>query len=366
MPPVMRAPLTYFLPQCKIFTAQILTGQIFTGVQQGNCCDLSKIAAIALSMTRLFPDRFVLMLLSALALAMLLPVRGSALALAQNIIVVGIFLLFFLHGLRLPRSDVLIAAKGWRLQGAMLVFTFVLMPLAGWGLAYLASAALPAALIAGIIYLAILPSTVQSAVSYAAIGGGNVAASVVGAALSNLAGIALTPLLAALLIGGAGHAGLDSNVVTKIATMLLLPFALGQLTQGWLGGWARKQKQLLGLFDRGVILLAVYIAFAGSITSGALAQLEGEMMIALILALLIFLAFAFAGAMILGGILGFARADRISLLFAGAHKSIATGAPMAAILFGADAGLVILPAIIYHISQLLLSAPLASRLAKGS
>jgi solute carrier family 10 (sodium/bile acid cotransporter), member 7 len=366
MPPVMRAPLTYFLPQCKIFTAQILTGQIFTGVQQGNCCDLSKIAAIALSMTRLFPDRFVLMLLSALALAMLLPVRGSALALAQNIIVVGIFLLFFLHGLRLPRSDVLIAAKGWRLQGAMLVFTFVLMPLAGCGLAYLASAALPAALIAGIIYLAILPSTVQSAVSYAAIGGGNVAASVVGAALSNLAGIALTPLLAALLIGGAGHAGLDSNVVTKIATMLLLPFALGQLTQGWLGGWARKQKQLLGLFDRGVILLAVYIAFAGSITSGALAQLEGEMMIALILALLIFMAFAFAGAMILGGILGFARADRISLLFAGAHKSIATGAPMAAILFGADAGLVILPAIIYHISQLLLSAPLASRLAKGS
>jgi solute carrier family 10 (sodium/bile acid cotransporter), member 7 len=338
----------------------------FTAVQQGNCCATGKIAALARFMTRLFPDRFVFFLIGALALAWLLPVRGAALDVAQNIIMVGIFLLFFLHGLRLPRSEVIKAVRGWRLQGAMLAFCFVIMPLLGWGLASLASAALPAALMAGIIYVAILPSTVQSAISYASIGGGNVAASVVGAALSNLAGIALTPLLAALLIGGAGHAGLDSNVVTKIATMLLLPFALGQFMQAWLGGWAQNQKQLLGLFDKSVILLAVYIAFAGAITSGALAQLGGEVMIALVFALLILLAFAFTGAMMLGGICGFSRADRISLLFAGAHKSIATGAPMAAILFGADAGLIILPAILYHIAQLLLSAPLAARLAKGS
>ncbi len=362
MPPIMRAPLTYFLLRRKIFTA----------VQQGNCCGFPKFTAIELSMTRFLPDRFVFLLLSALALAWLLPVRGSALAAAQDMIVVGIFLLFFLHGLRLPRSEVLKAVRGWRLQAAMLGFCFVVMPLAGWGLASLASAALPAALMAGIIYVAILPSTVQSAISYASIGGGNVAASVVGAALSNLAGIFLTPLLAALLIGGAGDAGLDSNVITKIATMLLLPFALGQLAQHWLGEWAAQQKQLLGLFDRGVILLAVYIAFAGAITSGALVRLDGEMMIALLLALTILLAFAFSGAMILGGILGLTRGDRVSLIFAGAHKSIATGAPMAAILFGADAGLIMLPAILYHIAQLLLSAPLAAqmsksgRLAKGS
>jgi solute carrier family 10 (sodium/bile acid cotransporter), member 7 len=313
---------------------------------------------------RFVPDRFVILLLLVLALGWVLPVRGKGLALLQDGIFAGIFILFYLHGVRLARTAVTNAMKAWRVQAVMLVFCFLGMPLAGWGLAQLAAAALPAALIAGLIYVSILPSTVQSAISYSSIAGGNVAASVVGAALSNLIGIALTPLLAALLIGGASGAELDSRVVIKIATMLLLPFALGQLTQPWVGAWAAQQKLLLGFFDKTIILLAVYIAFAGAVSSGAMAQLHGGVLAALLLALSLLLAFAFGGALLLGGILGLAREERISLLFAGAHKSIATGAPMAAILFGADAGLVILPAILYHMMQLVLSAPLAARLAR--
>ncbi len=315
-------------------------------------------------MTRFIPDRFVLMLLAALVLGWIMPITGGALALAQNIIFVGIFLLFFLHGLRLPRGEVAKAAKGWRVQGAMLGFSFVMMPLAGLLLSRIVAPMLPAPLVAGIIYLAVLPSTVQSAISYASIGGGNVATSVVGAALSNLAGIVLTPALVALLIGGAAGAAMDMHVVTKIATMLLLPFALGQAAQHWLGAWALGQKALLSLFDRGVILLAVYIAFAGAVSSGALAALDGGVLIILSALLLALLTFAFAGSWGMGGLIGLQRADRVSLLFAGAHKSIATGAPMAALLFGSHAGLVILPAILYHMAQLLLSAPVAGRLAK--
>jgi solute carrier family 10 (sodium/bile acid cotransporter), member 7 len=317
-------------------------------------------------MIRFIPDRFLLMILAALALGWLLPVQGGALALLQNIIFAGVFLLFFLHGLRLPRGEVANAARQWRLQGAMLAFSFLAMPLAGWGIAASANTALPPLLIAGILYAAILPSTVQSAISYSSLAGGNVAASVVGAALSNLAGILLTPLLAAFLLSRAGGFAMDSGVVVKIATMLLLPFALGQAAQRWLGKWALAQKSLLSIFDRSVILLAVYISFAGAVASGALAQLAGETLLALMLALCVMLAFAFGGAMLLGGILKLGRPERISLIFAGAHKSIATGAPMAAILFGADAGLIILPLIFYHIAQLILSAPLATRLAKGS
>ncbi len=319
-------------------------------------------------MTRLIPDRFVLMLLGALVTAWLLPARGGALAVLQDGIFIGIFLLFFLHGLRLPRGEVVKATRGWRAQSAMLGFSFAVMPLAGWVLAHMAGpvlpASLPMSLIVGIIYLAVLPSTVQSAISYASIAGGNVATSVVGAALSNLAGIVLTPALVALLIGAAG-AGMGSGVVVKIATMLLLPFALGQLAQRPFGPWAQRQKALLSLFDRGVILLAVYIAFAGAVSSGALAMLDGRVLAELMVLLAALLAFAFSGAWALGGLLGLERADRISLLFAGAHKSIATGAPMAAILFGADAGLVILPAILYHMMQLLVSAPAAGRLARS-
>ena len=62
--------------------------------------------------------------------------------------------------------------------------------------------------------------------------------------------------------------------------------------------------------------------------------------------------------------MGFARGDRKTLLFSGAQKSVAIGAPLAAIIFAPErAGLVILPLIFYHLAQLFLSAPVAVRLA---
>ena len=317
-------------------------------------------------LARLIPDRFVLLLLAAIAFGWLLPVHGDELAVAQNVSFISIFALFFLHGLRLPRREVVNAVTAMRLQGAMLGFTFLAMPLAGIALAYGAGGLLPAGLVAGIIYCAMLPSTVQSAISYSALGGGNVAASVVGAALSNLAGILLTPLLVALVLGASSGVTIGGDVVLRIATMLLLPFALGQAVQRWLGGWALRQKVMLSFFDRLVILIAVYVAFAGAVNSGSLLSLQGRDLLLLSGLLALLLAFAFAGAWRFGGMLGLSRADRVSLVFAGAQKSIATGAPMAAILFGSAVGLILLPAILYHMAQLIVSAPIAARLAKGS
>lgn len=317
-------------------------------------------------LTRLIPDRFVLLLFGAILLGWLLPARGGLLDVARHISTISIFALFFLHGLRLPRRDVAEAARAWKLQGAMLAFSFIVMPIAGLALAKLGGWMLPAGLVIGLLYCAILPSTVQSAISYSSMAGGNVAASVVGAAVSNLVGIILTPALVALLIGTAAGVSLGGDTMIRIATMLLLPFALGQLAQGWLGEWAKRQKGVLSFFDRTVILIAVYVAFAGAVASGSLSHIDLASLAALAVLLTALLAFAFGAAWGLGAALGLSRTDRIALVFAGAHKSIATGAPMAAILFGSAAGLIVLPAILYHIAQLLLSAPIAARLAKGS
>jgi solute carrier family 10 (sodium/bile acid cotransporter), member 7 len=320
----------------------------------------------AAMLARLFPDRFVPMLFGAVLLGWLLPATGMGLEIARQISTVSIFALFFLHGLRLPRHEVLKAARSWKLQGAMLAFSFVAMPLAGLLLAKSVGWMMPAALVIGLLYCAMLPSTVQSAISYSSMAGGNVAASVVGAAVSNLAGIVLTPALVALLIGASAGVSLGSDTIIRIATMLLLPFALGQAAQHWLGTWAQRQKPMLAFFDRLVILIAVYVAFAGAVASGSLSALDLSTLAILGTALAMLLAFAFVGAWGIGALLGLDRADRVSLVFAGAHKSIATGAPMAAILFGPAAGLIVLPAILYHMAQLLLSAPMAARLAKGS
>ncbi|WP_246087170.1 bile acid:sodium symporter family protein [Sphingorhabdus contaminans] len=314
---------------------------------------------------KFLPDNFVLLLFATLAVAWMIPLSDEALPWAQNISFAGIFVLFFLHGLRLPRQEVARAMLGWRLQGTMLAFTFLLMPLFGIGLSRIAAQFLPASLAAGLLYAAILPSTVQSAVSYTSLARGNIAASVIGSALSNLSGIFLTPLLFALLLGSASGAAVGGNVVVKIITMLLLPFVIGQAMQKWFGKWAADQRYLLTFFDRGVILLAVYVAFGAAVTSGALAGIDGLSLVYLLFFAGIFLGIAFGAAWMIGGALGFSHDDRISLLFAGAHKSIAIGAPMAALLFPPTlAGLMIVPTILYHQLQLIASAPLAKRLAR--
>jgi len=316
-------------------------------------------------LTRLIPDRFVLMLLLTVAVSAVLPVTGQAAVYAGYGVSVAIFLLFFLHGLRLPRAEVIVAMKNWRLQGLIFAFTFAFMPLLGLVASQAPAGLLPHGLVIGLLFLGILPSTVQSAISYSSLAGGNIAASVMASALLNLAGIIMTPLLVALLIGADGGAAISSDTVIKILAILLLPFALGQIAQGWLGAWALRNKPLLTLLDRTAIALAVYVAFSSAVAGGKMQALGWGVIALLCAIILLMLVLAMCAAWGLGGLLGLPRADRISLLFAGSHKSIATGAPLAAILFaGPQAGIVILPALIYHQLQLVLSAPLASRLAK--
>ncbi len=316
-------------------------------------------------LTRLIPDRFVLMLLLTVAVAAVLPVTGQAAVYAGYGVSVAIFMLFFLHGLRLPRAEVVVAMKNWRLQGVIFAFTFAFMPVLGWAASHAPGALLPHGLVIGLLFLGILPSTVQSAISYSSLAGGNIAASVMASALLNLAGIIMTPLLVALLIGADGGAAISSDTVIKILSILLLPFALGQIVQAWLGAWAQRNKSLLTLLDRSSIAIAVYVAFSSAVAGGKMQTLGWSVLAVLCAIILLMLVLSMLAAWGLGGLLGLPRADRISLLFAGSHKSIATGAPLAAILFaGPQAGIVILPALIYHQLQLVLSAPLASRLAK--
>ena len=282
-------------------------------------------------------------------------------------------MLFFFHGVKLPRNEVAKAARNWQVQAAIFGMCFIALPLSGWLLVVafgvVPSINLPSGLIAGIIFLCVLPTTVQSAVSYSSLAGGNVATSVVAAALLNLVAIILTPLLFAMLadsIGSANGNTLGSDIVIKIVLMLLLPFALGQIAQRWIGDWARRKKAALGLLDKFVISFAVYVSFSAAVEADIWMTVSGVDLLALSCGVIVLLVFAFGGSWLLGSILNLERSDRISLLFGGAQKSIATGAPMAAILFtGSEAGMVILPAIIYHQLQLIISAPIAARLASG-
>jgi solute carrier family 10 (sodium/bile acid cotransporter), member 7 len=315
---------------------------------------------------RLIPDTFILILLAVIALATVLPARGQGLDIVSGISNFAIFSLFFFHGLRLAHSAVWDGLKHWRLQLAVLAFGFGVIPLMGLSLNGLAPHLVKPELWLGLFFLCALPSTVQAAISSSSMAGGNVAASVIAAALSNLSGVILTPLIfAALAQVGAGEAGLGA--ITKIATLLLLPFALGQGARHWLASWAERHKIWIGRMDRLTIVITVYVAFSAAVNEGLWSRLSGNDLMALLALVSLLLALAFAGTWSLGAALGLSRPDRITLLYSGTHKSLATGAPMARILFpAAQAGLIIIPLMLYHQLQLIISAWLAARLNRST
>lgn len=313
---------------------------------------------------RFLPDRFIMILVATLVVATLLPATGgvlTAIGWASN---AAIFVLFFLHGARLSPAAVVAGARHWRLQLAILGFGYALFPLAMLATRAALNGRLPAEMLLGLIFLGVLPTTVQSSIAYASIARGNVAASVIASAASNLIGVIATPLLFALLAGGA-MGGVSLAAVGKVAVLLLLPFALGQLLRARVLPVVERHKRAAGMMDKLTIVLAVYVAFAQAATEGLWSRISAVTLIELAAVMAAVLTGAFAAAWGLGAALGLSHADRATLLFAGSHKSLATGAPMARILFPpAVAGAAILPLLIYHQMQLMLSAWVATRLAR--
>ena len=305
------------------------------------------------------------LLVAAVVLALLLPVSAGWRDVAQFVSNAAVFLLFFLNGLRLPRHEVMAGLTNHRLLWPLVLWCFGVMALVGWLVWQAGTGWMPPLLALGFLYLGCLPSTVQSATAYTSLAGGNVASSVVAAALLNLLGVFITAPLFSWLAGGQGG-GLHADGLLKVVAILLLPFVLGQIAQGWLGGWVKDHRSLITWFDRASIAIAVYVAFSGAVEQRFWTRIDGAGWLWLAGGTALMLMLAHGGAWLLGGLLRLDRANRITMLFAGAQKSIAMGAPLASVLFApAAAGIILLPILLYHLVQLVMAAPLATRLTSA-
>lgn len=310
-------------------------------------------------------DLMVRLLALAILLASLFPATGEARAVAQSISNAAIFTLFLLNGMRLPRSEIRRGIGNWRFLLPLAMWCFLAMPLAGRGLMLASDPLLPPLVALGFLFLGALPSTVQSATAYTSLAGGNLAHSVVAAALLNIVGVFVSAPLFSLLGGGAA-VQLGGEGLLKVLLILILPFALGQLVQSRTREWIAGHRGLVTWMDRLAIAIAVYVAFSGAVEQGVWTRVGPGEWGALLALVCGFLLFGFAGAWLLAAGLRLARDDRIAFTFAGSHKSVAMGAPLAAVLFPpAVAGLVLVPLLAYHLLQLVVSAPLASRLARA-
>lgn len=314
-------------------------------------------------MSRLRIDPYLLALFGVVALASLLPARGMAADVVDHVTYAAITLLFFLYGARLSPQEAWEGARNVRLHVLVLAFTYVMFPLIGITTQLLVPSVLTPELYLGVVFLCALPSTVQSSIAFTAIARGNVAAALCAASASNLLGVVITPVLVALLLSKEGVT-LSGDAIQKLFLQLLLPFALGQLLRPRIGGFVARHKKVLSLVDRGSILLVVYSAFSDGVVSGIWQAVSVPRLLALIALCTLLLTVVLAITTLVSRRLGFSVEDEITIVMCGSKKSMASGLPMASVLFPASTvSLTVLPLMLFHQIQLLACAWLARRYA---
>lgn len=305
-------------------------------------------------------DLFTMGILTCVVLGLVLPCHGEGAEVFKGLTNAAIVLLFFLYGVKLSRKSVIEGFLHWRLQAVVFFFTFVFFPLFIPLTRPLVEPLVGGALFMGLVYVACLPSTVQSSIAFTSVAGGNVPAAVCAASFSSLMGVFLTPFLVRLLFattGGGLEVGLDS--VVKICSQVLLPFVLGQLSQRRLRTWVHTHKKLIGYNDKGTIWLVVYTAFSDATAGGYWSQLHWQQLGGLILSCLGLLCCIHATTYGVSRLLRFKRADCITIVFCGSKKSLAVGAPMMLAIFGTLDNNLLLPLMIFHQVQLMTCAHLA-------
>jgi sodium/bile acid cotransporter 7 len=309
-------------------------------------------------------DRFLLAILAAAVVASFLPARGPMIDVLGWATKVAIFCLFFLYGARLHPEEALKGLTHWRLHLTILGFTFVVFPLVGLALGVLSPTPLAASLYPGLLYVTLCPSTVQSSINFTSIARGNVAGAIVSASASNLLGVFLTPLLAIALMNTTGNADVGLGSIVDIVVQILLPFVLGQLSRPWTAEFFARHKKLK-LFDQTVIVLVVYSAFSAGVREGIWSMVGLADILILIAVCLVVLGVMLWLTWFTARRLGFDRADAIAIQMCGTKKSLATGLPMATVLFaGQPIGLLMLPLMVFHQAQLMACSALAARYAR--
>ncbi len=312
-------------------------------------------------MKKLPVDFYLLLILTMVGFAALFPARGIGATAANIAADSAIALLFFLYGARLSPQAAFAGLRNWRLHLTVMLATFVLFPLIGLAMQVLVPDVLTAELYIGVVFLCCLPSTVQSSIAFTSIGRGNVAAAICAASASNLIGILLTPLLVGLLLSAHGG-GFSLGSLFDIVLQLFVPFAAGQVLRPWIGRWVSEHKVLLGPVDRVSILIVVYVAFSEGVVNGIWSRITPLALAKLLVADAVLLALVLLATTAASRLLKFSREDEVTIVFCGSKKSLASGLPMASVLFaGHDVGLVVLPLMLFHQIQLMVCATMARR-----
>ena len=308
-------------------------------------------------------DPLLVGIFASMVIAFIVPASGSFADGFAVAVKLAIALLFFLYGARLSTHEAMKGLTNWRLHLLILAFTFLIYPVIGVLLRQ-TTAFLSQEIYQGILFAMLVPSTVQSSVALTGIARGNVSGAVVAASVSSLVGVVATPVLVMLLMGTGTGVRIDATVFTNIALQLLLPFMLGQLAHNFVPRAKEIAKsKATKIVDRGSIWMVVYSAFSKGVVSGVWSNVKlWEIVFLIVFAFVLVVAMLWL-TNVVPQALGFNREDRIAVQLCGTQKSLATGLPMATVIFGgAQLGVLIVPLMVYHMIQIVTCSAYASRL----
>ena len=238
---------------------------------------------------------------------------------------------------------------------------FLIFPILTIGLLHFFPGSLPTGCRTGIIFLAVLPTTISTAVVYTDKAGGNPATALFNVTLANFLGILIVPIAMTTLQEGAT---LEASAFIKtILLLLVLPFTMGQILRARGMNWMDRHKDLARNLCQGFILFILWAAFCNSFAGNIFQGQEPGFLISLCVHLLVLLLAMRILIPAISNVLKIARQDRPAFFFCGSEKPLAAGLPMGTALFGAEnpqLGMILLPVLAYHPMQLLLDGILAS------
>ena len=312
-------------------------------------------------------DWFLKGMLLAVALAFLWPEPGARGGFLHPELLnkMGIALIFFLNGLGLSLQAFRDGILRWQVHLLIQLSTFLIFPLLGLLILKLTTGWMPADLQMGFFYLCALPSTVSSSVALTAAARGNVPVALFNATLSSIIGVILTPLWMAWIMGRSGADFKIESVMLDLLLWLVLPLLLGQAARPLLKHWAARNKSRIQLVDRLIILTLVYTSFSDSVQQGVWSNYASIVLVETVVGVCVLFFVVLLLTRMLSGVLGLSMENRIAAIFCGSKKTLASGIPMAHLIFGANPalGLILLPIMIYHPLQLAIGGILAQHWA---
>ena len=317
---------------------------------------------------KLLPDKFVIAIACAVLLAYIFPQAGAPESVIpiNTIASIGIGLIFFFYGLKLSPDKISSGLKNWKLHVLIQTTTFILFPLVVLATKPFVSESQHTLWLAT-FFLATLPSTVSASVVMVSIAKGNMPAAIFNASISGVLGIIFTPLWMSLFIHTHGQNVSYAEIYEQLITQIVLPLAAGLIMQKKWHNWAVKNSKQINVFDKSVIFLIVYKSFCASFTEHVFQDIKWTDIILLLICVLLLFAIMYCLIYLIAGLLKFSREDRTAALFCGSKKSLIHGTVFSKVLFGnmAGIGVMLLPLMLFHASQILIVSAIASRIERS-